>query len=154
MPPVFQPLPGATIADDQIETHIPRNTDPSDRKMIKEVMLMLPPRLRQYIVWLHVPEKIVRERPAVEKLPNHNLLITLDMRDDNKQDSSKDPVGGCCVLYFDGQVQPHSNLTYEPFLDSFLTIGTHDWQWTACSPTGQEGLTCARTSSSPPTSKG
>lgn len=75
IPEVFRPLPGRSIADDQIDAHVPRNIAPADRKIIKEVMQMLPPRLRQYVVWLRVPP---RRGQDYDSLPNHGLVVEFE----------------------------------------------------------------------------
>jgi hypothetical protein len=135
---VFRPISAVSIPDASIDAHIPRNAEPTDRRIVRDVMTMLPSRLRQFIVWFHVPPG----KPGYESLPNHGLIVMLYKTGD-KPDLSANP-DGSYVLYFDGRVQPHSNLIYESSLDSYLTVVPNDWQWSFCSPKGQVGLTCSR----------
>jgi len=116
-PSPFRPSPPPSIR--------PIPPSHADQVVISEVMQMLPPRLHSQVHWFHIsPGKV-----GYNHLPNHGLVVTL---------------GPQYVLYFDGAVQPHSNLIYDPNLDPYLVIVPHDWQYFMCSPTGQVGLTCAR----------
>ncbi len=99
--------------------------DHADQVIINQVMAMLPTRLHSQVQWVHVHQPL---KPGYSRLPNHGLVVTL---------------GSQYVLYFDGALQPHSNVIYEPSLSSYLTVVTHGWEWYYCSPTGLP-TTCAR----------
>jgi len=119
IPSVSRPLPGKSIADDEIDAHIPRSVDPADRKIIKEVMQMLPPRLRQYVLWLRVPP---RKGPDYDSLPNHGLVVTFEGENGGSpgQETNAWQLPGLCILYSDGKVQPDAHVIYGYGLDSYV----------------------------------
>jgi|GEM_PF-6209068 len=119
-PALFRPIPAQVIPDSSIDAHIPHNVTPADRKIVVQVMKMLPPRLRQYVTWLRVGKRASQD---YNSLPNHGLVVIFDKSDDNKQDQALDArdLPGLCVLYYDGKVQPHSNVIYDSVLDRYLT---------------------------------
>ena len=103
---LFRPILGDSISTARIDAHIPKNTNPSDREIVKEVMDVLPPRDRQFVEWFHVhPGK-----PDYKLLPNQGLIVVFNKRGD-KQEQSAD-ISGLPVLYYEGHVQPHSYKVY------------------------------------------
>lgn len=115
---LFRPIAADAIPNSQIDAHIPRNTNPADRKIVKQVMLMLPPRLRQYVTWLHVPP---RNSSDYTSLPNHGLVVVFDDPLDNRHQDESSDLPGLYVLFFGGTVQPDTNSIYDAGLDSYLT---------------------------------
>lgn len=107
-------IPGASIPDNAIVAHIPADTSVADREIIRRVMLALPPRRRQDVIWLRVPPG----KPGFEELPNHGLVVMYCENCPVGEDLS----GGSYVLYFDGKAQPDSNLIYASSLDKYLTV--------------------------------
>jgi hypothetical protein len=80
-------------------------------------MEVLPPKFRQYVAWFHVPSG----KLGYTRLPDSGLVVLFDKSDD-KQDQSDRLSGGHYVLYFDGKVQPDSNVIFDYNLDSYLTV--------------------------------
>jgi hypothetical protein len=99
---IHTPFPATLIANARIDAHIPRGINPADRKIIREVMAMLPPTKRAHIEWFRLPPG----KPGYEELPNRGLVVLY----------------GQYVLYFDGRVQPDSNVIYIRGLDRYLTV--------------------------------
>jgi len=132
------PLPTVSLLEtfaSSLVTVAPSPAEPSvspippshtDQVIINEVMEMLPPRLHSQVHWIHV---LPGKQLGYSRLPNHGLVVTL---------------GTQYVLYFDGALQPHSNVIYDPNLDSYLTVVTHDWQWYDCPYSNGEPTNCAR----------
>lgn len=117
--PPIRPVPSRSISDAQVDSHIPRITNASDHKIVKAVMSTLPPRLRQYVTWFHVP---ARKGPDYDSLPDHGLVVIFDNPPtaEGRQDRESD-LPGLYVLYYDGRVRPDSNVIYDARLDSYLT---------------------------------
>ncbi len=110
-------IPADSIPNSLIDAHIPPNTDPADRKIVREVMAALPPAKRQYIVWLHVPPL----KYGYQELPNHGLVI-MEYDNPDVHISDADNLPGLYVLYFDGKVQLDANVIYDSILDSYLQV--------------------------------
>ena len=116
----FRAISGDSIPDKSIVAHIPPATSFIDREVIRRVMAALPPRLRQDLIWLHVPPG----KPGYKDLPNKGLIV---MYCDKCPEGSGLP--GLFVLYFDGKVQLDSNLIYESHLDGYLTVVPHGFDF-------------------------
>jgi hypothetical protein len=129
---LFKAIPAASIPNNRIDAHIPPNTDPVDRKIVREVMAALPPTMRQFIVWFHVPAG----KPGYEELPNHGLMVQYYDSPDSRVNSVKD-LPGLYVLYFDGKVQLDANIIYESGLDHYLVVVPHAFSWYFLNGEGQ-----------------
>ena len=102
-----------TVRPASVPTPTPvADIDARDRAIIEQVKSALPPQLRPYVVWMHVPVG-----PGYELLPNRGLLVSYDMF--GEQDALRRRMG-LYVLYFDGRVHTDSNLAYFPEGKSIL----------------------------------
>ena len=110
-------LPGSSIPNDAIDAHIPHSTSPADRKIIRDVLVALPPGQRQYIVWMRVPPG----EYGYDLLPNHGLLVMYCGRCPIVKERTSADFMGNFVLYYSGKVHTDSNANYGgPGVDKYL----------------------------------
>lgn len=116
---ITTPIPAVSIPDDQVDAHIPAGVPRDDRIVIRKVMAMLPADERAGIVWFRVPAG----RSGYEELPNHGLVVEYiaGVADYRKRVGVPMNFDSGYVLYFDGRVQPDSNVIFSRHLDRYLT---------------------------------
>jgi len=85
-------------------------------------MTMLPAAKRANILWFRVHPG----REGYERLPNHGLVVEYVA---GAAGAGPLPLEGHLVLYFDGRVQPDSNLIFSRYLDRYLTVVPHGFQY-------------------------
>jgi len=104
---VHRVIAAATIPNKAIDAHIPPGTNAADHRIVRAVLAALPPKERQYVIWLRVPEDDI----GANDLPNDALVV---MYDNHLPPGTIDSAyaSGHYVLYFGGNVQLDSNLIF------------------------------------------